>query len=135
VFAAVLDVVTGSLEYSNAGHDAPYLLARGGGPPTRMGESNGPPLCVLDDFEYPAARHQLRRGDTLCLLTDGVTEAINEAGELYGRERLEAVLARTPAGAPLAAAIRDDVARFVAGGEPADDLAIVVLRWEGPAAS
>jgi serine phosphatase RsbU (regulator of sigma subunit) len=89
---------------------------------------------VIDEFEYEAARLVLRPGDTLCLVTDGVTEAANAAGERYGRARLEALLAATPARAgvkALAAAIRGDVERFVATAEPADDLAIMVLRWEG----
>jgi serine phosphatase RsbU (regulator of sigma subunit) len=100
-----------------------------------VGDSNGPPLCVVDDFGYTASHHQLRPGDAICLVTDGVTEAMNGAGELYGRARLEALLAATPAAAgaaAVAAAIRDDVARFVAGAAPADDLAILVLRWDGP---
>jgi serine phosphatase RsbU (regulator of sigma subunit)/CHASE2 domain-containing sensor protein len=134
VFAGVLDVDTGALEYCSAGHDPPYLLARRGGAPARVGESNGPPLCVVEGFGYAASRRQLQGGDTLCLFTDGVTEATNGAGELYGRARLEALLAATPPGASaaaVAAALRDDVARFVAGAAPADDLAIMVLRWEG----
>jgi serine phosphatase RsbU (regulator of sigma subunit) len=92
---------------------------------------------VLDGFEYGAATLRLTPGDTLCLVTDGVTEATNPAGDLYGRARLEERLATMPAGTgvqALTAAIRDDVARFVAGGEPADDLAIMVLRWDGPGA-
>jgi serine phosphatase RsbU (regulator of sigma subunit)/CHASE2 domain-containing sensor protein len=135
VFAGVLDVDTGALEYCSAGHDPPYVLSRRGGPPVRVGDSNGPPLCVVEGFGYTASRRDLRPGDALCLFTDGVTEATNAAGELYGRGRLEALLAATPSGAgaaAVAAAIRDDVARFVAGAAPADDLAIMVLRWDGP---
>ena len=137
VFAAVLDVTTGVLEYCNAGHDRPYLLA-GGSPLTQLAEGGGPPLCVLDDFAYTAATHRLRPGDTLCLLTDGVTDARNPGGEQFGRERLEARLRALPpdAGAErVATAIQDDVRRFVAGAEPADDLAILVVRWSGGAAS
>jgi len=137
VFAAVLDVNTGLLEYCNAGHDRPYVLA-GGGPLTQLAEGGGPPLCVLDDFAYTAATHRLRSGDTLCLVTDGVTDARNPGGEQFGRVRLEARLRALPpdAGAEqVATAIQDDVRRFVAGAEPADDLAILVVRWPGPPAS
>lgn len=134
VFAAVLDVNTGLLEYCNAGHDRPYVLA-GGGPLTQLAEGGGPPLCVLDGFAYTAATHRLRPGDTLCLLTDGVTDARNPGGEQFGRGRLETRLRALPpdAGAErVATAIQDDVRRFVAGAEPADDLAILVVRWAGP---
>jgi serine phosphatase RsbU (regulator of sigma subunit) len=138
VFAAVLDLNTGVLEYCNAGHDRPYVLAGRGGPLTQLADGGGPPLCVLDDFAYTAATHRLRPGDTLCLLTDGVTDARNPGGEQFGRERLEARLRALPSGASaeqVAAAIQDDVRRFVAGTEPADDLAILAVRWEGPPAS
>jgi adenylate cyclase len=136
VFAAVLDLETGVLEYCNAGHDRPYVIARGGGL-VQLAEGGGPPLCVLDGFEYEAARHGLGRGDTLCVITDGVTDARNAAGELFGRARLEQQLVAlgADAGPPsVAAGVRADVEAFVAGGEPADDLAILVLRWDGPQA-
>jgi serine phosphatase RsbU (regulator of sigma subunit) len=91
---------------------------------------------VIDDFAYEADRHQLVPGDMLCLMTDGVVEAMNPAGALYGRARLEAVLLGRGADATPAdvcEAIRQDVARFTAGAEPADDVAILVVRWNGPA--
>jgi serine phosphatase RsbU (regulator of sigma subunit)/CHASE2 domain-containing sensor protein len=138
LFAAVLDVNTGVLEYCNAGHDRPYVVPRGGGSFTQLTEAGGPPLCVLDDFPYTAATHRLQPGDTLCLITDGVTEARTASGELFGRERLEARLAAIGAdtGAEaIATTIGGDVARFVAGAEPADDLAILVVRWNGPPAT
>jgi serine phosphatase RsbU (regulator of sigma subunit)/CHASE2 domain-containing sensor protein len=137
VFAAVLDLETGVLEYCNAGHDQPYLVTSGGGVPGRLAEGGGPPLCVLDDFAYTAATHRLRPGDTLCLVTDGVTEARNAAGEFFGRERLTRRLAAIGASAStatVAATLRDEVQRFTAGSEPADDLAILILRWQGPRA-
>jgi serine phosphatase RsbU (regulator of sigma subunit) len=71
------------------------------------------------------------------MITDGVTDARNPAGELFGRLRLEQRLAALggDASAPsVAAALRADVETFVAGGEAADDLAILVVRWEGPSA-
>ena len=135
VFAAVLDVNTGVLEYCNAGHDRPYVLSRAGGRLTQLAEGGGPPLCVLDGYEYAAASHRLRPGDTLCLLTDGVTDAHNPAGEQFGRARLEACLATLPDEASaerVATVLQEEVRRFVAGAEPADDLAILVVRWEGP---
>jgi adenylate cyclase len=136
-FAGVLDLDSGALEYCNAGHDRPYLVPRGGGPATQLAEGGGPPLCVLDGFEYTAAVHRLRPGDTLCLITDGVTEARNPRGELFGRERLERRLAGLGADASprtVAASLRADVEAFVAGSEPADDLAILVVRWDGRSA-
>ena len=66
-----------------------------------------------------------------------MTDARNPAGEQFGRARLEARLAGlapNSSAQKVATTIRDDVQRFVAGAEPADDLAILVVRWEGPPA-
>src|SRR6185436_4057804 len=92
MFAAVLDAETGALEYWNAGHDAPVLKSAALG--SLESAVGGPPLCVLDEFDYGSDSAQLARGDTVVLFTDGVTEAANGAGEFYGRQRLNALLAR-----------------------------------------
>jgi adenylate cyclase len=134
-FAGVLDANTGTLHYSSAGHDAPYVLSPDRAVGERLDAAGGPPLCVVEGHRYAAAQHRLRRGDTLCLFTDGITEAMNAAGQLYGRERLRAVLEAVRAAPTVRAvgeAIRTDVARFVGSAEPADDLTLLVLRWTGP---
>jgi len=137
-FAAVLDARTGEVEYCNAGHDAPYLLPRRAETLGRLDGEGGPPLCVVDDFPYAAVSYRMRPGEALCLVTDGVTEATSVGDRFYGRERLAALLAALPPGAgvrEVGEAVRADVGRFAAGVEPADDLAILVLRWNGPASS
>ncbi len=133
----VLDVDTGALELVNAGHDAPWRLGRDGAldqirTPLLAG---GPPLCVVEDFPYVVQRIQLLPGDRLCLVTDGITEAANGAGELYGNGRLRKSLARldaAPSPGAVIQRVRQDVADFVAGAEASDDLAVLVLHWIGP---
>jgi serine phosphatase RsbU (regulator of sigma subunit) len=134
VFVGVIDVRTGALEYCNAGHCDPFVLHRDGRPAGRLTQGGGPPVCVVDEFPYIAASQRLEPGDTVCLVTDGVTEAVDAQGEFYGGARLEALLAGLhPGAAPaeVGAAIRDDVSRFSAGVAPADDIAILVVRWNG----
>lgn len=135
--AGILDVRTGNLEYCNAGHETPYVLPRGGRAVRRLEDGGGPPLCVVDDFPYSAASYRMRPGETLCLVTDGVTEAMNAAGECYGRRKLEVVLEGLGPMAPPEAvgqAVIGDVKRFAAGAEPSDDLTVLVLRWNDPGA-
>jgi serine phosphatase RsbU (regulator of sigma subunit) len=138
LFAAILDLRSGELHYCNAGHDNPYRLLPGQAVPGRIGDGDGPPLCSLADFAYQGARCQLLPGEMLCLMTDGVTEAQNAAGELYGQPRAEQVLRQQTDGAcsarGLVAALQADVLAFSAGAEPADDLTILALRWLGPQA-
>jgi serine phosphatase RsbU (regulator of sigma subunit) len=130
----VLDVETGLLELVNAGHDAPWRVSATGQVEKidTPADTGGPPLCVVDDFVYASQRVQLAPGDTLCIITDGVTEAMNVAGELYGGNRLHAALASGPHGQSLSGVIdrvRADIARFVGQAEPSDDLTLLLLRW------
>jgi adenylate cyclase len=132
----VLDVETGELELVNAGHDAPWLLAAQKEPQQMRAtqQEGGPPLCVLEDFAYPVQRLQLAPGDRLCLVTDGISEAANAAGDLYGNTRVRSALATVGAHDAADAVmriLREDVARFVSGAEASDDMAVVVVQWMG----
>jgi adenylate cyclase len=134
VLAGILDARTGALEYCSAGHEPPFLLPRAGRPLSRLTEGGGPPLCAVDGFEYVAAARRLEPGDTLCLITDGITEAARADGELYGRARLEALLGGlgdAGSAAEIGEAVRRDVAAFTRDAEASDDMAILVLRFTG----
>jgi serine phosphatase RsbU (regulator of sigma subunit) len=137
-FAAVLDLDRGVLEYCNAGHDNPYLLTAGAHALERIVDGDGPPLCAVDGFTWRSARRQLAPGDTLLLLTDGITEAQDAAGRLFGTERLQQVLAveqqRGTGAAPLVQAIRTAVDGFVGDAPAADDMTLLALRWRAAGA-
>ena len=133
--AGILDARTGELRLANAGHDAPYWVRRAG-KMERIGTVGGPPLCTVDDFPYAESLHALGPGDVLCMVTDGITEAMNGRGELYGTARLAAVMERLAGEAELSprlavTALREDVTRFSGGAELADDLTILAVRWDG----
>jgi serine phosphatase RsbU (regulator of sigma subunit)/CHASE2 domain-containing sensor protein len=134
VFAGVLDLKSGELSYCNAGHDAPYLLHAQRPAPIRLESDSGPPLCVIEGYKYRSERYLMTPGESLCLYTDGVTEAMNAGGELYGRQRLfsllTAVLAASDA-VKVVDAVRDNVRDFVGATERSDDLTILALRWNG----
>jgi adenylate cyclase len=136
LFAGVLDLRSGELRFCNAGHDAPFLL-RAGTAPYSLPAEGGPPLCILDDFDYPEERFQLNPADMLCVITDGITEAMTADGAVMGRARAEEVLAGLPANISADAVTRtlhDAADEFVAGAEPSDDLTILAVRWRGPTA-
>lgn len=134
--AGILDAASGRVYLCNAGHDAPRRITADGRVEL-LRPADGPPLCVMDDFEYPVQQYQLQAGESLCLTTDGISEAMNEAGQLYGNERLNSLLAGLAATAPadVVQAVRDDVRRHVDGAEASDDLTLLVLRWNGAAAN
>ena len=135
VFAAVLDPATGVLQYANAGHEPPFAR-RPGIEVERLAPPQGPPLCVIEEFEYGSARVSLVPGEWLCVVTDGATEAMNPARQFFGVERLRAALSEAPPdvhAADLLSTVRDAVSRFTDGAEAADDLTLLVLRWDGGA--
>ncbi len=137
VFAAILDLDSGELHYCNAGHDNPYRLLASASALRRISDGDGPPLCAVADYAFTGAHCQLQRGETLCLITDGVTEAQTAAGLLYGHERLQRQLLQAQdqglSAHALVDALRADVLAFAGDAEAADDLTILALRWHGPA--
>ena len=135
-FAGVLDLETGELIYCNAGHENPYLVDPVGATVVRIQDGGGPPLCAVDGFVYRGGECRLRPGELLCVISDGVTEALSPAGALYGDGRVRRFL-QGLANADLNAAavvdaLRADVEAFAAGAEPADDITVLVLRWNAP---
>jgi serine phosphatase RsbU (regulator of sigma subunit) len=132
-FAAVFDAASGILDYGIAGHDAPWRISASGGMSSLAGEGNLP-LCAEEGWDYPVFRLELAPGDTICVVTDGVTEAMNTAKELYGKGRLERLLtaeASSLSPAELIARVHGDVLAFTVDAEQSDDLAILALRWRG----
>jgi len=128
LFCGVLDLDTGELVYSSAGHNPPLVVSSG----SRVHVLNCPPgfpLGVTDDATYTNATYQLQRGETLFLYTDGVTEAMNTESNLYTEERLIALLGnrnRTEPSVVLNSTI-EDVEKFAGGAPQADDIAILAI--------
>lgn len=136
VLAGLLNVKTGEVQLCNAGHDPPFLLSPGK-MPRPINNVGGPPLCALEDFEYPSETVTLNAGDALVVYTDGVAEAVNPAGEFYSLARLALHLTgvtvdHTPE--QIVSSITDDVADFADGAEAADDLTILAVQFRGATA-
>ena len=122
----VVDGVRGTVSAASAGHPAPRIVLPDGS--LRPLEAHGLVLGIDGGQKYSESHADLPSGSSLVLYTDGVIEARRD-GELYGDERLDALLVERrelPARA-LAAAVADDAREF-AGGDLSDDLAVVVIR-------
>ena len=87
-FAGILDLDTGELQYCNAGHENPFLMRATDTAVRRIEDGDGPPLCAVADFAYEGGRWSMQRDEILCIVTDGVTEALNREGALYGSARV-----------------------------------------------
>jgi serine phosphatase RsbU (regulator of sigma subunit) len=136
VFAGILDLTSGMLVYVNAGHDAPFVI-RDGVEPENFPLAGGPPLGTVDDFQYSIEQRQLAPGEMVLAYTDGVTEAQDSHQTLYSAARLKQLLKSAPAMSAKAVIdfVRDDVRRFAAGAEQADDITLLAVRWLGPVSS
>lgn len=130
VVAGLLNLRTGELRYCNAGHDSPLLIEsnENGNKVTPLTGVGGPPLCVLEDYDYPGETITLAQDQTVLLFTDGVTEAMNSDSQFYGMERFNLFLADHK-GDHLVESIQQEIRDYEAGGEPADDLTLVAVKW------
>ena len=82
----IFDPETGEFEYANGGHNPP-LLARANGTAEYLDMPEGIALGLFSEISFGKKKIRLEKGDALILYTDGVTEAMNESGELFGEER------------------------------------------------
>ncbi|MEW6669159.1 MAG: SpoIIE family protein phosphatase [Thermodesulfobacteriota bacterium] len=132
LFLAILDTRTGEMEYSNAGHNPPYVL-RQGGAVEPVEATGGTALGVLEDCEYRSKKLLLRKGETVFMYTDGVTEAMDRNEALFSDERLVHDLGPLHGKSPVAvlSGIMDKVRVFSEGAPQADDITILVLRYNG----
>ena len=117
----------GKLVYCNAGHN-PAVLVREGR--VEWLASGGLMLGPFPDLVYQSAVVDVHPGDVVCLYTDGLTEAESPTGEQFGEEQLARTMRGLSGQAPkdVVAALLDAVRTWRAGGEPGDDLTLVVLR-------
>jgi len=129
----IIDLKTGAVSLVCAGHEDPITLKPDGKAEIHR-LLGGPPLG-LTTFDYPVEPLSLSPGDTLMLVTDGITEAQNLNDELYGRQQILTEIAQKRGSATeLCEGIRDAVRTFEGGLEPTDDLTVMVLRYLGPEA-
>jgi sigma-B regulation protein RsbU (phosphoserine phosphatase) len=131
-FLGILTISTGEIVYSNGGHNLPYVLRKDGSL-EMLPRMAGMALGVMEEIPYVCANVHLEPGDSLVMYTDGVTEAMNEAGELFEEERLEKTLTGLTG-----YTAREEVEhilhatrQFVNGAKQSDDITIVVLRFIG----
>ena len=125
---AVLDLDRFLVTVVNAGHLPPMLRRAGQATVEELNrELAGLPLGVMDQ-PYEQTRVALQPGDALVFYTDGVSEMRNRAGEMYGVERVRAVVQNTPADmAGMGTALLSDVQRFAEQRPPGDDMTILCL--------
>ena len=124
LFVGVLDLVTGRLNYCNAGHNAPYVNG------VILPCDANLPVGVMPDWKFTEQETKIDSGTTVFLYTDGLTEAESASHELFGEQRVDDVIANfdgTPLGLieTMAAAVH----QFVGDTEQSDDLTMLSIKF------
>ncbi|MEN6461574.1 MAG: SpoIIE family protein phosphatase, partial [Syntrophomonas sp.] len=131
-FLGILTISSGDMAFSNGGHNIPYLI-RKNGEVQALPKIPGMALGVMEDVDYVCAKIKIEAGDSLVMYTDGVTEAMNPAGELLNEERLEDILrgfdGRTAR--EEVQYILNGTRQFVNGASQSDDITILALKYVG----
>jgi sigma-B regulation protein RsbU (phosphoserine phosphatase) len=127
----LLDIETGQICLSNAGHILPLFVDKQGVQTIGSHETKGPPLGILPDAEYRQERFVLNEEGMILIYTDGIIEAKNLKEKFYGESRLERVLENCPADPTLLVQkIVDSVDKFSRERDQSDDLTLVCFKRE-----
>ena len=124
----ILDPATGKMDIVNAGHMAPLWLKPDGNVLEPGDEAAGVPIGVLEGFEYEMASINIDSGDRLILYTDGINEAPDKNGNMFGISKLQELVAAGKGDLNnVGDSIISDVKKFIEGTEQADDMCLVIF--------
>jgi len=135
-FLARLDGESLRLTFSNAGHNWPVILRKGG--KRIFLEKGGTILGIMEDVDYEQSEVTLVPGDVAVFYTDGVNEAQNALGQQFGEERIYQIVESLPKSCrarEVAERLLESLGEFLDGVEPQDDITLLVLRVLEPAES
>lgn len=130
-FLGIIDLTTGVIEYCNAGHNRPYMLGKNGKVQI-LDQTHGTPLGLFEEMTYGCSELKTEPGDTFILYTDGVTEAMDPRGELFGDDRLQKMVADECHGLSpreITDLIHQRIKHFTGCAEQSDDITLLVLNW------
>jgi serine phosphatase RsbU (regulator of sigma subunit) len=129
-FYAIVEPKSGRLRYANAGHDLPYLRRRRRGEDAEELRARGMPLGLMPAMSYEEKETSLSEGESVLFYSDGLVEAHDPKGEMFGFPRLRRLVAEHAAEeGSLVDFLMDELRSFTGDGwEQEDDIALVTLR-------
>jgi sigma-B regulation protein RsbU (phosphoserine phosphatase) len=133
LFAGVLDLRNGRIDYCDGGHEPPFLVRRGSGV-EMLEKKGGIALGVFDDFDFQTGTIFLQPGDSLVLYTDGVNEAMNGDRQLFSTPAIADTLRTVHSGnaaAGICETVITSVDAFVKDAPQSDDITLLIIRYCG----
>jgi serine phosphatase RsbU (regulator of sigma subunit) len=125
-FYAILEPKSGYLSYANAGHDLPYLWHIGEAEELR---ARGMPLGLMPGMSYEEKETELDAGEVVLFYSDGLVEAHDPRGEIFGFPRLQALVAKHGEVGALGDLLMEELYTFVGEGwEQEDDITLLTLK-------
>jgi serine phosphatase RsbU (regulator of sigma subunit) len=126
-FYAILESESATLSYANAGHDLPYLRRRGGD--AEELRARGMPLGLMPGMSYEQKEIELDAGEAALFYSDGLVEAHDPKGEMFGFPRLRAFVSEHGEEGSLADSLLKELYSFVGEGwEQEDDITLLTLE-------
>ncbi|RMG36405.1 MAG: FHA domain-containing protein [Planctomycetota bacterium] len=125
----VLNPANHTLQLVNAGHPAPLLWTAGRNEVQAIGndETSGPPLGVEPTWKYKQVELSIQPGQGVLLFTDGISEARNQQGELFGETRIRDAVSGARSAQQACERVLESVESFAAGNAPRDDVCLVAF--------
>jgi sigma-B regulation protein RsbU (phosphoserine phosphatase) len=132
IFCVLLDIETGEIEFSNAGHNPPLICTDSAGF-EYLKIPGGFVVGVMENAEFESKKLILKPNDTIFLYTDGVTEAMNEQHKLFSEERLKDCLMKLKDKdiTSIVNGTREQVKSYVQEALQSDDITMLALRYNG----
>jgi sigma-B regulation protein RsbU (phosphoserine phosphatase) len=136
IFAAIINIKSGEVLFTNAGHNPPYIKRRLG-TLEALEQRHGPVVGVVDGMVYHEETERMAPGDVLVLFTDGVTEAMNSKSQLFSDQRYVKLLKQISDDTPevIVANTLRAVKDFRGTAEQSDDITILAFEYIGTAAT
>jgi serine phosphatase RsbU (regulator of sigma subunit) len=132
-FYGVLDPSSSAFTYANAGHDLPYLRRRGGGGDAEELRARGMPLGLMPGMSYEEKETILQAGEAALFYSDGLVEAHDPRGEMFGFPRLRALIAEHGEERSLVDFLMEELYYFTGEGwKQEDDITILTLLCSAP---
>lgn len=129
LFYAILDLKNKTMEFVNAGHNPPVMFVRKTGYLECL-STNGIALGAMDEMDFEEKEIKLETGDVIVFYTDGVTEALNDKGELFGEKRVYNLVKSSSdlSAKDIVNKIKEEVIEFSQGQSQFDDITLMVLK-------